>query len=182
MNRLTLALRTVWHNTQTWLKFLKWSSLKMASRFSTSTQPVALRSIKSWSRSAGESQWESDDCRHYRANHHLVFAFKYHLNGIYHRHVFNFSTFKCGTSRQMCYLIWPPGGSKTQVMTTVISKSICLITRPAISATHFNTNPHHVRQWQKIQIIYIFFFYCWQLTSWTLRYPQLDRKHGVKLR
>lgn len=39
----------------------------MASLSSTSTQPAVLSSTKSRSRSAGESQWESDDCRHYRA-------------------------------------------------------------------------------------------------------------------
>lgn len=65
-------------HTHTWLNVLKWSSLKMASRSSTSTQPVALSSITSWSRSEGESQLESDDCRQVRTQisecvqHHFV--------------------------------------------------------------------------------------------------------------
>lgn len=51
-------------HTHTWLKVLKWSSLKMASRSSTSTQPEALSCSSTWSRSSGESQWESDDWTH----------------------------------------------------------------------------------------------------------------------
>lgn len=50
-------------HAHTWLKVLKWSSLKIASRSSTSIHPVDLSSINSCSRSAGESQWESDDWR-----------------------------------------------------------------------------------------------------------------------